>query len=422
MSEYFFYAAHRGSGPLGNGVSAIDPATGEVTATVAIGSVKVRDVIARPGGKQLLVLVDDRADLRVVDLGTLAVTAALDIANKTWERYERLLSSPDGSRLFAQDSMQVDEIDPATGAVLGAHTLPFGPSYRPVFSPDGRYLYGASYAGSVCRLDLETGERSEGETHLGIGMGNVVVSPDGKHLYTANPASNSVLWKLDAASLEVLAKAEVDRPAAVVRLSADGRTLYAGNGGGHSTAYDTDLRRVPGTQEDEYDSGFSRPYGLDIGITSPDGTRVAGFTPTWVYWGPAQSGSTDRGSADSLPGDVVALTTAAAPTPQSTRLEVSPVRALAPITIPGLSARLTTTDGTPVPGAALRFTSAGGIDLGTATTDTTGRATLDAELRLPLNPATGAIDTSRLTGPYQVTYTGQGSYPPATGHGDITLG
>lgn len=65
--------------------------------------------------------------------------------------------------------------------------------------------------------------------------------------------------------------------------------------------------------------------------------------------------------------------------------------------VSGLTARPTTEAGAPIAGERVRFTSAGGIDLGTATTDTAGRAGSTAELRLPLNPDTGQIDTSRLT-------------------------
>ncbi|MEU3405338.1 hypothetical protein ABZ766_15555 [Streptomyces sp. NPDC006670] len=256
-----------------------------------------------------------------------------------------------------------------------------------------------------------------------------VFSPDGRYLYAANWDPHSFgqehpgyLWKLDAATLEVTARVPATVNVGAVRLSADGNTLHVlQESGDSSTLHDTDLNPVPGTEDGVADYGFTYTRELGAGIVTPDGALVPGVDYSGVHWRPAQGGSTGAGSASHLPGDVIALTAAAAPTLQATRLEVGPARALAPITVPGLSARLTAANGAPVAGAVLRFTSPGGIHLGTATTDTTGHATLDAELRLPLNPDTGAIDPSRLTGPYQVTYTGQASYPPATGHADITL-
>lgn len=80
------------------------------------------------------------------------------------------------------------------------------------------------------------------------------------------------------------------------------------------------------------------------------------------------------------------LDTATFTTATSTRLKAHDTRPVAPRRVPGLTVRLTTTEGAPVPGEPLRFTSAGGLDLGTAVTDEDGRVNHTAEVLLPWPP------------------------------------
>ncbi|MFJ8212140.1 hypothetical protein [Streptomyces sp. NPDC096033] len=129
----------------------------------------------------------------------------------------------------------------------------------------------------------------------------------------------------------------------------------------------------------------------------------------------------DYGRALTLPGTGVAVVAAAPLASHATRLEATGGHAYAQVTVAGLAVRLTTEAGAPLGGETVRFTSAGGLDLGTAVTGIDGRAERTAQVLVPINLDTGAIDTSKLTGPFTATFAGQPAYQPAEQQAPITL-
>ncbi|MFF8784520.1 WD40 repeat domain-containing protein [Streptomyces sp. NPDC015125] len=408
MSTYFFYVAHTGKGANGNGVSAIDPATGQIHATVSLGSPKVGGLVAAPGATLLYALVDDQAEVRVIDLDTLAVTASIDVPGGD---PGALAIAPDGKCLYVANDEGVAEVDTATRTVQ--RTFTSGGSsqfYSVAVSADSRFLYAVG-RDRIVRFDLGTGE-STSNTELSE-VGSVLVSPDGNRLYAAAPGK--ALYLLDASALTVAHTLEGWPEWGQEALSPDGKRLFVTDPGS-----DDDRGAMVDTASREGVADFVQaPAGRQNLVPvalSPDGTVVCTAHRKAVTAG---IDTDSKAYSDELPGEAVAITTAAPLRPQSTRLETGTARTLVPLRVEGLTARLTTTGGAPVSGAQLRFTSAGGLDLGTATTDTDGRVNHTAELLLPLDPDTRGIDTSRLAGPYKVTYPGKPAYGPTETEGTL---
>ncbi|MEU3062869.1 hypothetical protein [Streptomyces subrutilus] len=421
MSEDFFYFVHRGEGPAGNGVSAVDPANGQIAATISLGGVSPLDVAALPGGKELLVLVADRAELRHIDLERLAVTAAVDIDGQ--EQYTALALSPDGSRAYVTGRHGVEEVDAATGERLRtlAHEGAYG--YRAVVvSPDGAWLY-ALASNAVVGFETESGKSVMASLELEVDQSVALrAAPDGSALYLSaySPGDEAekgfALVRVETQSLT--ATAEIYKthnvPAAV---AADGRVYIP--------TWDDVCRFNPQLSEDPAPDSL-RIHPWRTACLSPDGGTLATSSGEGALLQSTQRPEDDEHEWHAtfpvaLPGTAVALTTAAAPAILSARLEAGPARALAAFTVSELTARLTTQGGDPITGQPLTFTSAGGLDLGTAHTAADGTAQLTAQVLLPIDPETGTIDTSALTGPYTVRYPGQSSYSPADAQADLTL-
>ncbi|MFJ5224213.1 WD40 repeat domain-containing protein [Streptomyces sp. NPDC088400] len=408
MSTYFFYIAHTGKGTNGNGVSAIDPATGQIHATVSLGAPGVGGLVAAPGASVLYALVDDQAEVRIIDLDTLAVTGSIDVPEL---RGHALAVAPDGKRLYVAHDEGVAEVDTATRTV--ERTLANGDDsavYGLALSADSRFLYGVGRH-CVVRFDLTTGTSKSGPELRGLTA--VLVSPDGNRLYATAPGK--ALYLLDASELTVAHTLEGWPEWGQEVLSPDGKRLFVTDPGS-----DGDWGGVVDTASREGVADFAQaPAGredlLPVAL-SPDGTVVCTAHRKAVTVG---IDTDSKSHSDELPGEAVAITAAAPLRPQSTRLETGTARTLVPLRVEGLTARLTTTGGAPVSGARLRFTSAGGLDLGTATTDTDGRVTHTTELLLPLDPDTRGIDTSHLTGPYKVTYPGKPAYEPTEAEGTL---
>lgn len=408
MNTYFFYIAHTGEGTNGNGVSAVDPATGQIHATVSLGAPKVGGLVAAPGASVLYALVDDQAEVRIIDLDTLAVTGSIDVSE---DRGYALAVTPDGKHLYIAHDEGVAEVDTATRTV--ERTLTNGDSsavYGLALAADSRFLYGVG-DNRLVRFDLTTGESKSGPELRDVF--SVVVSPDGNHLYATVPGK--ALHLLDASELTVTHTLEGWPEAGQEALSPDGKRLFVTDPGS-----DGDLGGVMDTALREGVADFAQaPAGRQDLVPlalSPDSKTVC------TAHRKAVTAGIDTDSAaysDELPGKAVAITVATALRPHSTRLETGTAHALVPVRVEGLTARLTTDGGAPVSGARLRFTSAGGLDLGTATTGTDGRVNHTAELLLPLDPDTRGIDTSRLTGPYKITYPGKPAYQPTEAEGTL---
>ncbi|MFI0983613.1 hypothetical protein ACH4SP_42245 [Streptomyces sp. NPDC021093] len=421
MSEYFFYVAHTGDGANGNGVSAVDPATGQVHVTVPLGA-RVIDIAAAPGGTLLYALVDDRAEIRVIDLTALAVAASIDATDNEGEA---LAVAPDGSRLYVASRGTVSEIDTDTRTVVRTLTAGTGYRYQQLLvSADSKYLYGA-WGNWVVKYDLATGDHVSSES-LGS-VDTIALSADGGRLYVPSPGDSSRLRELDASTLATVEDWELLSTVPRILAQTGGPLIVASDRQAHvGKVWNAESREIAGyfnvAMDIPFESGGSESF-LPIAL-SPDGATVCSATDSIVIAGLelGQDAKYVPSLNGKLPGRAVAVITAAPIGAHSTQLEDgSSTRPLVPLRIPGLTTRLTTADGAPISGEPVRFTSAGGLDLGIATTGTDGRVNHTVDLWLPINPDTQAIDTSRLIGPYKVSYSGKSAYQATETEGTITL-
>ncbi|MEI5098403.1 hypothetical protein RB200_06680 [Streptomyces sp. PmtG] len=95
-------------------------------------------VVAAPGTSLLYALVDDRAEVRIIDLDALTVTGSVDVPD---HHGNALAIAPDGKRLYVAHDEGVAEVDTATRTV--ERTLTYGSGsqvYGLALSADSRFL------------------------------------------------------------------------------------------------------------------------------------------------------------------------------------------------------------------------------------------------------------------------------------------
>ncbi|MGE7391790.1 hypothetical protein ACQKM2_40625 [Streptomyces sp. NPDC004126] len=417
--QQVFWVAHTGAADSAKGVSAVDPVTGRVLTTIATGEAEVKGLVAAPDAGRLFVSVVDGTETRVVDTTLLAVTGAFDSEADT----NALAASGDGRLLYSGyvgEGTGIAEVDAATGTTLRrfATALP----QQVQLSQDGKRVYfweqDPDLVGGLAGY-LQVLEVSSGDVVTSPVIGRLLgehgsLSPDGSRLYTITV--DGLVQALDAVSLEPVGGPGSTAVSAGV-VSPDGERLFAVGPDGVLLVLDARTLAaiaVPAGQD-------GLPPAPALMAYEPSGNRAA-FIPYHVaellIGTPGEPGSQQV----ALPGDAVSVVTGPIAQAMATRLEVQSTHPLVPVQVPGLAIRLTTADGSPIAGQTVTLTSSGGLHLGTVTTKADGRAEHTAELRLPINPDTGQIDTSRLTGPYTATYDGAPSYGKAETAGEITLG
>lgn len=407
MSEYFVYAVHRGDVPGANGISAVDPDTGEVAGTVSLGSVAPLS-LADAGEGTLVVLVDDTVEARAFDTGRFAFTDALDLdANPGSKSTERIVYRPaDSPLLFVAGLQKIvatqEGREPVTMRVPGYSVVEMAAT------ADGASLY-VRTTQTILRFDTATGEllaRNGSWTYRSFAVhpDGSAVHPDGSAVYAT---AGELLLRLDGTTLAAtVERKQTLRDSARLAVDPDGTCLYIASVTGGIP--DMTQKLDPLTLEH---AGTVETHTFAPGRRwAPDG-RLATFEKDMLAVMEFTTGG--RGTGARLPGQVVDIAFAGPPGRLATRLEATTGPLLVPVRIEGLSARLTTEEGTPVSGERLEFLSASGRRLATATTGHDGRAEPAVEALVPLDPATGIADTTTVTGPYTVTYTGRRAYTPA---------
>lgn len=189
---------------------------------------------ASSAGGRILVS-DERGDaVVVVDPGTGAVIKTVAVG----KRPRSILLSPDGARLYVALSGAVaggpDRADDGIGVIdladfsVGAR-IPAGPDPAGfAISDDGKTLFVANQTvGELTIVELETGDIL-GHIKVGDQPEGVAVSPDGKTVLVACGGANAV-DVVDIAAAKVKAVIKMDgRPRAIV-FTSDGSTAYVSN-------------------------------------------------------------------------------------------------------------------------------------------------------------------------------------------------
>ncbi|MFF7588057.1 WD40 repeat domain-containing protein [Kitasatospora purpeofusca] len=222
MSQYVVYVAHRGEDEEGNGVSAVDPCTGELLATVPLDAAPL-DIVSDDG--KLLVLVDDSTELRVLELAPPRVEGGLDLTRlaKNLDRAQLLGISPDGKRLYAASRSVLHILDgehpdkSVSVSADGALKI-----VRLVVGPDGASVYTLQEEGVVTRFDARTGEKLA--RTAGMAFRSLVVHPDSSALYSS---AGPLVYRLDAATLRQTASKKLAAAESALAVTPDGSRLCA---------------------------------------------------------------------------------------------------------------------------------------------------------------------------------------------------
>jgi DNA-binding beta-propeller fold protein YncE len=236
-----------------HGIAIIDAATGEVTATIPMGTLVPNPGIAiAPGASRAVVLAttEQQEPLTVtVDVDRAVVTSvtALDVVSDRAGRLRPLGVGPTGNAIVQGigESARTVGADgqvwrSALGSVEGVEGVPgSGPySYQHLsIAPGGRMLYAANESRALV-VDTATKriERDlQRDYQLGSGPGppvvqqdwTVLLAADGEHVFTSDPGDPWITVRtLDGDPVAAI-DAGAPMGASGIALSPDGATLYA---------------------------------------------------------------------------------------------------------------------------------------------------------------------------------------------------
>lgn len=257
-------------------VSAIDPVTNAVIATIPVGP-SPYTVAATPDGSRVWVANFTGGSLSVIDTATNTVIHTVPIAGSP----HGIAFSPSGHRAYVSafdtdlvwvfDTTPAPPLPPASMATIPVGDAPTGLTMR----PDGRRLYVANYAVSlgttVSVIDTETDSTTTNMViatiTVGTGPFQIGMHPDGTRAYVANLSSDDVSV-IDTASNEVISTVAVGSNPAHAVVAPDGERVFVTNNVSNDiSVIDTADNEVLATLTE---IGAS-PRGLAI---SPDGARL----------------------------------------------------------------------------------------------------------------------------------------------------
>ncbi|MFG2905211.1 IPT/TIG domain-containing protein [Kitasatospora sp. NPDC048286] len=266
-SAQLVYIANMGD----NTVTAYDPETGEVAATIPVG-VKPEGVALSPDGTKVLVTNNGGASLSMIDTTSNTVVTTVPVGQSPLP----VAFSPDGRLAYVGYASyaspgKVDVIDMSTLTV--AASVGVGAYVDTIaLTSDGKRAYVASFAGNSVSVVDTAGNtvtatvRPSGGPQSPSGL---AVTPDGKHVYVGhyNGSGTRRVSVIDTATDTVTADLPITNQPQGMAVTPDGRFLYVASTGAHTvtvvdTATNTIIATVP--------VGI-RPIGLAI---DPAGTAV----------------------------------------------------------------------------------------------------------------------------------------------------
>ena len=271
-------------------IAVIDPATGNVLATIPVGK-RPRGLRLSRDGKQLYVALSgspiappgvDESTLPPADRSADGI-AVVDIATRKIVRTihsgqdpEAFDLSPDGRWLYVsnEETAEMSVVDVAAGKV--ALRVPVGDEPEGVtVSPDGKVVYVTCEDDHTVVAVDTTSLAPLGRVIVGLRPRSIAITPDGETLFVTdeNSASISVVSAARRTLLDTirLPKPDADpmppRPMGAV-LSPDGKLLFVSNGRAKSVSViDVAARRLLRTMNDV----GQRPWGIGV---NADGTKL----------------------------------------------------------------------------------------------------------------------------------------------------
>jgi DNA-binding beta-propeller fold protein YncE len=180
------YDPHRGAvwatNEQGGTETVIDATTGVVRGTVALGG-EVGNVAYDPTQDRMLVAVQGRNDVAVIDPGTLAITHRVPLPGCAHDH--GLAVDPAGRLAFiaCDANATLLTLDLSTGQITGTNTVGDQPDVL-AYDPSAHRLYVAAESGWVSVLDLRNHQLSvSGSDHLADDAHVVAVDPGTHHSY-----------------------------------------------------------------------------------------------------------------------------------------------------------------------------------------------------------------------------------------------
>ena len=159
---------------VGDEVTALDAATGQLLGSVNIGSMPT-EVLPAADGRRLFVAMRGEGRIKVVDLATIQVTGSVDVGTQP----ESMILANDQRTLISSlrgSPAQLAFVDADRLTLLGRVPLAGGGTFGDlaVPSPDGRYVYatwdaGIDGRGGVTVIDAQNGQRAGGWPYPGVG-------------------------------------------------------------------------------------------------------------------------------------------------------------------------------------------------------------------------------------------------------------
>ena len=181
-------------------VTAIDATTGDVLATVPVGTRPV--AVVAPSGSARIYVADEESDtVSIVDKATMTRVAAISLPAPFGRKPHRLAGSADGSRLFVSErgSNVVDVIDVSIDQVVMRFAAGQPGSRILTAIPDsgGQLVYALSRADDASQSELAAIETATGRWVWSIPIaeqvGDLTLEPDGRTALVSVPAKNAVL-------------------------------------------------------------------------------------------------------------------------------------------------------------------------------------------------------------------------------------
>ncbi|MCU1236021.1 MAG: beta-propeller repeat protein [Candidatus Solibacter sp.] len=198
------------------GLSFVDPAKGDVLATVATGA-EPEGVTLTPDAKFVYVTSEDKGTVTVVDTAARKPVKTIQVGR----RPRGIVFLPDGTRAFVtnENDATLSVID--TSKLEVVKTIPVGAGMKPMgmaMNHDGSHLYVTTGRGKkVFDIQPATGNILT-SFEVGDRPWGIALSPDEKLLFTANGPSNDISI-VDVATHAVVKKVKVgEKPWGVLML------------------------------------------------------------------------------------------------------------------------------------------------------------------------------------------------------------
>ncbi|MDT7787059.1 MAG: hypothetical protein QOF58_5478 [Pseudonocardiales bacterium] len=347
-----------------NKLTVIDTPTNSVDASIPVGDHPAGVAVA-PGGGFVYVTNYFGSSVSVVDTATLTVTATIAVT----ERPDGVVVAPDGKSVYVTHDRAgaglVSVIDTTANAVVA--TIPTGSNSTAIaVSADGSRAYVVNRTSNNISA-IDTVSRTVVST-IGVGDFPHGIVLNGSRAYVTNSVSNSVSVVDLTTNTELLPRIPVGERPISVSLLPDGSRAYVTN-------FDSDTVSIIDTASNSVTGAIpvgDKPVGIAIHFVPPAAAKLV------------------AGSA---------------------QLQLR----LLGFTVRSLDATLTETHtGAPVAGAKVVFRTVKGNPLCTATTNSSGKATCDANVSL-------LVGLNTLLQGFTASFAGDNEHTGGSAHGSIYL-